>query len=175
MLSLLSAEQVSSTSTSSLSPARTRKGRSNFSRKTPRVGTARWFVLIPPADDERVVLIDQALEFRFGSLDGHATFAWADLSGDDGDLWEFVCSKVRHCYVVTNTKAVGVATSKMFETTLLQCVYERVSYSYLLGSLPEIPNIARRGIRGRSRSAEIRRARPSACACVEEGAGCWSY
>lgn len=47
------------------------------------------------ADDERVFLIDEALEFRFGSLDGDATFAWRDMSGDDGDLWEFVSSKVR--------------------------------------------------------------------------------
>ncbi|WWD19113.1 hypothetical protein CI109_103571 [Kwoniella shandongensis] len=44
-------------------------------------------------DDERVFLIDQALEFRFGSLDGDATCAWNDLSGDEGDLWEFVSSK----------------------------------------------------------------------------------
>ncbi|WVW85564.1 hypothetical protein I302_107602 [Kwoniella bestiolae CBS 10118] len=44
-------------------------------------------------DDERVFLIDQALEFRFGTLDGDATCAWRDLSGDDGDLWEFVSSK----------------------------------------------------------------------------------
>jgi hypothetical protein len=47
-----------------------------------------------PADDERVFLIDEALEFRFGSLDGDATCAWNDLSGDDGDLWEFVSSRV---------------------------------------------------------------------------------
>lgn len=46
------------------------------------------------ADDERVYLIDESLEFRFGSLDGDATCAWKDLSGDDGDLWEFVSSKV---------------------------------------------------------------------------------
>ncbi|WWC93835.1 hypothetical protein V866_000671 [Kwoniella sp. B9012] len=44
-------------------------------------------------DDERVFLIDQALEFRFGTLDGDATCAWRDLSGDEGDLWEFVSSK----------------------------------------------------------------------------------
>lgn len=46
------------------------------------------------ADDERVFLIDQALGFRFGSLDGDATFAWSDLSGDEGDLWEFIANKV---------------------------------------------------------------------------------
>jgi len=41
-----------------------------------------------------VFLIDEALEFRFGSLDGDATCAWKDLSGDEGDLWEFVSSRV---------------------------------------------------------------------------------
>lgn len=46
------------------------------------------------ADDERSFLIDEQLEFRFGSLDGDATCAWRDLSGDDGDLWEFVSSRV---------------------------------------------------------------------------------
>ncbi|TXT07058.1 uncharacterized protein COLE_06389 [Cutaneotrichosporon oleaginosum] len=66
------------------------------------------------SDDERVFLIDQALGFRFGSLDGDATFAWRDLSGDEGDLWEFIANKT-----------VGNATCKMFEVTLLQCIYER--------------------------------------------------
>jgi hypothetical protein len=46
-------------------------------------------------DDERVFLIDHALGFRFGALDGDATFAWRDLSGDEGDLWEFIANKVR--------------------------------------------------------------------------------
>ncbi|WOO85774.1 Vacuolar import and degradation protein 27 [Vanrija pseudolonga] len=65
-------------------------------------------------DDERVFLIDQALNFRFGSVDGESTFSWRDLSGDEGDLWEFVCNK-----------AVGAPTSKLFELTLLRCIYER--------------------------------------------------
>jgi hypothetical protein len=46
------------------------------------------------ADDERVFLIDHTLAFRFGILDGDATCSWKDLSGDEGDLWEFVSSKV---------------------------------------------------------------------------------
>jgi hypothetical protein len=29
-----------------------------------------------------------------GVLDGDATCSWKDLSGDEGDLWEFVSSKV---------------------------------------------------------------------------------
>lgn len=54
------------------------------------------------ADDERSFLIDEQLEFRFGSLDGDATCAWRDLSGDDDDLWEFVSSRVscqQRCFV----------------------------------------------------------------------------
>lgn len=49
------------------------------------------------ADDERVFLIDEGLGFRFGNLDGDSTCAWNDLSGDEGDLWEFVSSKVSKC------------------------------------------------------------------------------
>nr|ODO02222.1 cytoplasmic protein [Cryptococcus depauperatus CBS 7855] len=65
-------------------------------------------------DDERVFLIDQALQFRFGSLDGDPTCSWKDLSGEDGDLWEFVSSK-----------SVPKATNSLFELTLLHCMYER--------------------------------------------------
>lgn len=60
------------------------------------------------ADDERVFLIDEALEFRFGSLDGDATCAWNDLSGDDGDLWEFVSSRVSSLGPVTIVTESGL-------------------------------------------------------------------
>lgn len=50
------------------------------------------------AEDERVFLIDEALGFRFGSLDGDSTCAWRDLTGDEGDLWEFVSSKASVLY-----------------------------------------------------------------------------
>lgn len=59
---------------------------------SPRLSV--WCKAHTSADDERVFLIDEALEFRFGSLDGDATCAWNDLSGDEGDLWEFVSSRV---------------------------------------------------------------------------------
>lgn len=70
-----------------------------------------------PAEDERVFLLDQGLSFRSGILDGDVTFAWRDLSGDPGDMWEFV----------VNSKSVPKATSGVFEMTVLQCMYERVS------------------------------------------------
>lgn len=69
------------------------------------------------AEDERLFLLDEALSFRSGILDGDITFSWRDLSGDPGDMWEFVC----------NTKAVPKATSGVFEVTVLHCMYERVS------------------------------------------------
>ncbi|KIR58981.1 cytoplasmic protein [Cryptococcus bacillisporus CA1873] len=65
-------------------------------------------------DDERVFLIDQGLQFRFGTLDGDATCSWKDLSGEEGDRWEFVSSK-----------AVPKATNSLFELTLLHCMFER--------------------------------------------------
>ncbi|KAJ9108936.1 hypothetical protein QFC21_000258 [Naganishia friedmannii] len=67
------------------------------------------------SEDERVFLLDAALSFRSGILDGDITFAWRDLSGDPGDMWEFV----------VNSKAVPRATSGVFEMTVLQCMYER--------------------------------------------------
>ncbi|KAL0249924.1 hypothetical protein I308_103227 [Cryptococcus tetragattii IND107] len=65
-------------------------------------------------DDERVFLIDQGLQFRFGTLDGDATCSWKDLSGEEGDRWEFVSSK-----------SVPKATNSLFELTLLHCMFER--------------------------------------------------
>ena len=92
----------------------------------------RCCMLIIVADDERVFLIDEALEFRFGSLDGDATCAWNDLSGDDGDLWEFVSSRVSLYLswyrVRANDQSVPKATNGIFEITVLNCVYERVSF-----------------------------------------------
>ena len=76
------------------------------------------------AEDERVFLLDQGLSFRSGILDGDVTFAWRDLSGDPGDMWEFV----------VNSKSVPKATSGVFEMTVLQCMYERVSDSILVCS-----------------------------------------
>lgn len=74
------------------------------------------------SEDERLFLLDEALAFRSGSLDGDATFAWRDLSGDPGDMWEFVC----------NSKSVPKATSGVFEMTVLQCMFERVGREIVL-------------------------------------------
>ncbi|OKL56887.1 hypothetical protein UA08_08021 [Talaromyces atroroseus] len=65
--------------------------------------------------DERVFLLDQALHFRSVVRDGgEKVLAWRDLSGDPGDLYEFVCDSA-----ISSDK---VAT---FESAAIQCQYER--------------------------------------------------
>lgn len=65
--------------------------------------------------DEKVFLLDQTLHFRSEVREGGAkVLAWNDLSGDPGDLFEFVCES-------------SVASDKVatFELAALQCQYER--------------------------------------------------
>lgn len=66
-------------------------------------------------NDEQSFLLDEALEFRVDIRDsGEKVFAWRDLSGAKGDLWEFVCD--------TSTKA---ETVESFELAAIRCQYER--------------------------------------------------
>lgn len=76
-------------------------------------------MLLLQLEDEHLFLLDEALSFRSGTLEGDRTFAWRDLQGDPGDMWEYVC----------NTKMVTPSTSSIFEVTVLHCMYERVSLS----------------------------------------------
>lgn len=65
--------------------------------------------------DEKVFLLDQTLHFRSEVRDGGAkVLAWNDLSGDPGDLFEFICES-------------SVASDKVatFELAAWQCQYER--------------------------------------------------
>ena len=66
--------------------------------------------------DEKTFLLDEELHFRIQLReDGEAVLAWRDLtSGDDGDLFEFVCDQA------TRPEA---ATS--FELVAAQCQFER--------------------------------------------------
>lgn len=65
--------------------------------------------------DEKVFLLDQALHFRSVVRDGgERVLAWRDLSGDPGDLYEFVCD--------SSVSPDKVAT---FESAAVQCQYER--------------------------------------------------
>ena len=65
--------------------------------------------------DEKVFLLDQSLHFRSELREGGVKIlAWDDLSGDEGDLFEFICDS-------------SVASDKIatFELAALQCQYER--------------------------------------------------
>ncbi|KAL8915469.1 MAG: hypothetical protein Q9171_000033 [Xanthocarpia ochracea] len=65
--------------------------------------------------DEKTFLLDQGLHFRSEIRDGgEAVFAWRDLSGDPGDLYEFVCDR--------SVQASEVGT---FEMVAIKCQYER--------------------------------------------------
>ncbi|KAJ5594164.1 uncharacterized protein N7459_000372 [Penicillium hispanicum] len=65
--------------------------------------------------DEKVFLLDQSLHFRSEVRDGGVKIlAWDDLSGDEGDLFEFICD--------SSVPSDKVAT---FELAALQCQYER--------------------------------------------------
>ena len=62
-------------------------------------------------------MIDTAILFRSGELEGDHTLAWRDLEGEAGDLFEFQ----------VETSVVNKATSSMFELCVLQCLYERAN------------------------------------------------
>jgi VID27 C-terminal WD40-like domain/VID27 PH-like domain/VID27 N-terminal region len=65
--------------------------------------------------DEKTFLLDQGLHFRSEVREGgEKILAWRDLSGDVGDLYEFVCD--------TSVPADKVAT---FELAAIECQYER--------------------------------------------------
>ncbi|KAK8242289.1 vacuolar import and degradation protein [Phyllosticta capitalensis] len=65
--------------------------------------------------DERTFLLDEALRLRTDVRStGEQVFAWKDLSGDEGDLWEFVCDS-----------SVQASTIASFELVAVQCQYER--------------------------------------------------
>ena len=65
--------------------------------------------------DEKTFLLDQGLHFRTEIREGgEKVFAWRDLSGDPGDLYEFVCDR--------SIQAGEVGT---FELVAVKCQYER--------------------------------------------------
>lgn len=65
--------------------------------------------------DEKIFLLDKGLHFRSEIRDGgEKVLAWKDLSGDPGDLFEFVCD--------LSISAGEVGT---FEMVAVKCQYER--------------------------------------------------
>ncbi|KAK1753182.1 hypothetical protein QBC47DRAFT_387961 [Echria macrotheca] len=65
--------------------------------------------------DEKTFLLDEALHFRVENREGsEKVLAWRDLSGDAGDVYEFVCDP-----------SVTQAQVSQFELIAKQCQYER--------------------------------------------------
>lgn len=65
--------------------------------------------------DEKTFLLDESLKLRFEVREGtEKVIAWRDLSGDAGDVYEFVCDN-----------SITAAQVKQFETIARQCQYER--------------------------------------------------
>ena len=72
-------------------------------------------VLTPPAaDEERVFLISEELEFRTGeNAEGEPVFIWQDIEGDINEFYEFVAS------------GTNAPTRAFFETCMYRAMYER--------------------------------------------------
>lgn len=65
--------------------------------------------------DEKIFLLDQALHFRSEiRKGGEKVLAWRDLSGDAGDLYEFVCDP-----------SISAGEVGTFELVAIKCQYER--------------------------------------------------
>ncbi|RYP09996.1 hypothetical protein DL764_000925 [Monosporascus ibericus] len=65
--------------------------------------------------DEKTFLLDEALHLRVESRDRSETvLAWRDLSGDAGDVYEFICDP-----------SIPSASVQAFERIAKQCQYER--------------------------------------------------
>ncbi|CRK33034.1 hypothetical protein BN1708_005978 [Verticillium longisporum] len=65
--------------------------------------------------DEKTFLLDEALHFRVEIREGsEKVIAWRDLSGDTGDVFEFVCDN-----------SVSTAQAESFERIAKECQYER--------------------------------------------------
>jgi hypothetical protein len=65
--------------------------------------------------DEKTFLLDESLHFRSEIREGgEKVLAWRDLSGDAGDLYEFVCDN-----------STDTAQVQAFEATAVNCQYER--------------------------------------------------
>ncbi|THZ90792.1 vacuolar import and degradation protein 27 [Aureobasidium pullulans] len=65
--------------------------------------------------DEKTFLLDEHLHFRVDIKDdGEVVLGWLDLSGDDGDLFEFVCDS-----------SASPETATSFALVAAQCQFER--------------------------------------------------
>lgn len=72
-----------------------------------------FLIYSPVADEERVFLISEELEFRTSETDTEPSFVWRDLQGDIDEFYEFVASGANN------------HTCAFFETNMHRAMYER--------------------------------------------------
>lgn len=65
------------------------------------------------ADEERVFLIAEELEFRTGQIEGEPTFVWRDMEGGVDEFFEFVAT------------GTNEPTQAFFETCMYRAMHER--------------------------------------------------
>ena len=65
------------------------------------------------ADEERVFLVGEELEFRSSERDGDPTFVWRDIDGDVDEAYEFVAA------------GTNEVTRAFFETCIYRAMFER--------------------------------------------------
>lgn len=77
--------------------------------------TVSWstFLTRGSADEERVFLVGEELEFRTGRTEGEPTFVWRDMEGGVDEFFEFVAT------------GTNQATQALFETCMYRAMYER--------------------------------------------------
>lgn len=68
---------------------------------------------VSPADQERVFLIGEELEFRTGQTEGEPTFVWRDMEGGVDEFYEFVAT------------GTNEPTKELFEMCMHRAMYER--------------------------------------------------
>lgn len=82
-----------------------------------KTSTPRTHLLIAlydySADEERVFLISEELEFHPGETDGEPNFIWRDLHGDVDEFYEYVAA------------GTNDPTRVFFETCMYRAMYER--------------------------------------------------
>lgn len=83
--------------------------------------------------DEKTYLLDESLHFRSEVREGgEKVLAWRDLSGDPGDLYEFVCDN-----------SISTVQVQAFEEVAVNCQYERkYRKSYQIATPSELSEFA---------------------------------
>ena len=114
---------LSNTTSNSLSPGCTKRATKSSLKTKMKVSICSQSKFLPltilahahtnTADEERVFLISDELEFRIGETDGEPTLIWRDLHGDIDEFYEFIAT------------GTNQPTRAFFETCMYRAMYER--------------------------------------------------